>query len=106
MSPRLIYKFGVLFFGKIAKGCLVFEGVQCVAIQLLCVTVDDLYLPCLALRPRPSAEVLSQHSLDEGRARLLRPSDAINASEHSTRECDRCLLFHTTIILPTYYLGI
>ncbi len=73
-------------------------------VQFVRGVIDEFEIASFDLSPRPFAEVLDEHGLDEGGARLLRSGEAIDAGEHVLGECDRGLLFHTTIILLLYHL--
>ena len=65
--------------------------------------IDELDVARVALGARPLAEVLLQDVFDESGAGLLRSCDAIDSPQDVFRKCDGSLLFHATIIPPSYY---
>jgi len=79
---------------------LIPKNVLDLCIQLIRSLIDEFEVASFNLSPRPFAQVLSEHGFDESRARLLRSRNAINPGEHFFRQCDRSLLFHTTIVPP------
>src|ERR1700679_484834 len=62
--------------------------------------IDEFEIASFDLSPRPFAQVLGEDGFDKSGTRLLRPGNAIDPGQHLFRQCDRGLLFHTTIILP------
>src|SRR6202795_3740347 len=77
---------------------LIPKNVLHLCIQLIRSLINEFEVASFDLSPRPFAQVLGEHGFDESGARLLRSCNAINPGEHLFRQCDRSLLFHTTII--------
>src|ERR1700733_14857226 len=84
----------ILFFERlVAQNALRFR------IEFVGMPIDNLDVAGIALFLRTFAEVVGKDDFDQCRSRLPRTGNAINSSQQLARECDGCLLFHTTIML-------
>src|SRR5208282_2621696 len=108
MSPRRMIVLSKpievgLVFWVLTGGSLVFQRSFRLSIQPSGIAVDDGDFPRVASCPGEFVQMFAQHVVNERGTRLLCSRQAIDCSQNIFRECDRCLLFHTTSILPSYY---
>src|SRR5271166_247930 len=88
------------FCRRLCVRVLIAKNVLHFYIEFVGSLIDELEIASFDLRPRAFAQVLCEYGFDKSGTRLLRPGNAIDPGEHLFRQCDRSLLFHTTIILP------
>jgi hypothetical protein len=78
---------------------LVSQDVSGFSIELVGVPVDQLELALVRDAARGGGEAFAKHTLNRLRAVLAGARNAVDRLHDIFRECDRCLYFHTTIIL-------
>jgi hypothetical protein len=79
--------------------CLIFEHVRCFGVQPVRGAVNPLQVSGMGLCSYLFPQVTAQDTLDKRRPRTLWSGEAVDPCQEVLRECDRCLLLHTTIIL-------
>ena len=99
-SPRITIAPALLLFARRLRiRRLILQNLRGLEIEPVRGAIDSLQISSVQGGPASFPQIPPQDAFDERRARLLRSRQPVNFRQNVFGECDRSLLFHTTIIL-------